>query len=166
MPLFPARRQLPDWLLIFRCFTPTLWIGVWSTVAVVSLCYLALTLLIAIYRPAWEHGRQDTGNVSRGTSREFPVFYAFFFVVVVRIAYLFFSPHPDQPQQDLTGLVGQIVGALLTAPTNGFHRTTTHQKLFVAFGLIWGLTITGAFQVRFRGLLKHTRHFSYCRLHT
>ncbi|EDO64349.2 AGAP000293-PA [Anopheles gambiae str. PEST] len=112
-----AAGMLPDWLLIFRCFTPTLWIGVWSTVAVVSLCYLALTLLIAIYRPAWEHGRQHTGNVS-----------------------------PDQPQQDLTGLVGQIVGALLTAPTNGFHRTTTHQKLFVAFGLIWGLTITGAFQ--------------------
>uniref|UniRef100_A0A182IAL4 Ionotropic glutamate receptor C-terminal domain-containing protein n=1 Tax=Anopheles arabiensis TaxID=7173 RepID=A0A182IAL4_ANOAR len=108
---------LPDWLLIFRCFTPTLWIGVWSTVVVVSLCYLALTQLIAIYRPAWEHGKQDTANVSQ-----------------------------DQPQQDLTGLVGQIVGALLTAPTNGFHRTTTHQKLFVAFGLIWGLTITGAFQ--------------------
>uniref|UniRef100_A0A182XBX1 Ionotropic glutamate receptor C-terminal domain-containing protein n=1 Tax=Anopheles quadriannulatus TaxID=34691 RepID=A0A182XBX1_ANOQN len=112
-----AAGMLPDWLLIFRCFTPTLWIGVWSTVVVVSLCYLALTQLIAIYRPAWEHGKQDTGNVSQ-----------------------------DQPQQDLTGLVGQIVGALLTAPTNGFHRTTTHQKLFVAFGLIWGLTITGAFQ--------------------
>uniref|UniRef100_A0A182YH93 Ionotropic glutamate receptor C-terminal domain-containing protein n=1 Tax=Anopheles stephensi TaxID=30069 RepID=A0A182YH93_ANOST len=54
---------------------------------------------------------------------------------------------PHRPEPDRIGLVGQIVGALLTAPTNGFNRTTAHQKLFVAFGLIWGLTITGAFQV-------------------
>uniref|UniRef100_A0A182N1F5 Ionotropic glutamate receptor C-terminal domain-containing protein n=1 Tax=Anopheles dirus TaxID=7168 RepID=A0A182N1F5_9DIPT len=99
---------IPDWMLIFRCFTPTLWIVVWCTVVLVSLCYVALTRCVAHTAT----GRQET-----------------------------LAPPPD-----VGALVGQIVGALLTAPTDGISRTTGHQKLFVAFGLIWGLTITGAFQ--------------------
>uniref|UniRef100_A0A182RM80 Ionotropic glutamate receptor L-glutamate and glycine-binding domain-containing protein n=1 Tax=Anopheles funestus TaxID=62324 RepID=A0A182RM80_ANOFN len=114
-----AAGMLPNWLLIFRCFTPTLWIIVWSTVVLVSLCYLALSQLIAVCRPTISQ------HVKKGSEHTY---------------------RQDRPQQDRTGLVGQIVGALLTAPTNGFQRTTAHQKLFVAFGLIWGLTITGAFQ--------------------
>uniref|UniRef100_A0A182MLD6 Ionotropic glutamate receptor C-terminal domain-containing protein n=1 Tax=Anopheles culicifacies TaxID=139723 RepID=A0A182MLD6_9DIPT len=109
-------------MLIFRCFTPTLWIVVWSTVVLVSLCYLALAQLIAACRPATTAMRHVKENPHHTYQQQ------------------------ERPQQDRTGLVGQIVGALLNAPTNGLHRTTAHQKLFVAFGLIWGLTITGAFQ--------------------
>uniref|UniRef100_A0A182VV85 Ionotropic glutamate receptor L-glutamate and glycine-binding domain-containing protein n=1 Tax=Anopheles minimus TaxID=112268 RepID=A0A182VV85_9DIPT len=126
-----AAGMLPDWLLIFRCFTPTLWIIVWSTVVLVSLCYLALAQAIAVCRPAIP----VTGHVRKGPDH----------------TYLPGSSSTNQPGKARvrrTGLVGQIVGALLNAPTNGLQRTTAHQKLFVAFGLIWGLTITGAFQVK------------------
>uniref|UniRef100_A0A182P0W2 Ionotropic glutamate receptor L-glutamate and glycine-binding domain-containing protein n=1 Tax=Anopheles epiroticus TaxID=199890 RepID=A0A182P0W2_9DIPT len=130
-----AAGMLPDWLLIFRCFTPTLWIIVSGTVVMVSLCYLALAQCIAIYRLPVQQDSVKQGNDQR-VPRTFLLFHPF----------TSSSAIPAQPQQDLTGLVGQIVGALLTAPTNGLNRTTAHQKLFVAFGLIWGLTITGAFQ--------------------
>uniref|UniRef100_A0A182QUF9 Ionotropic glutamate receptor C-terminal domain-containing protein n=1 Tax=Anopheles farauti TaxID=69004 RepID=A0A182QUF9_9DIPT len=103
-----ATGMLPDWMLIFRCFTPTLWIVVSCTVVLVSLCYVGLT---------------HCSSSAAGPRSE------------------------RKPARTDTGaLVGQIVGALLTAPTAGINRTTAHQKLFVAFGLIWGLTITGAFQ--------------------
>ncbi|KFB52177.1 AGAP000293-PA-like protein [Anopheles sinensis] len=104
---------LPDWLLIFRCFTPTLWIVVWSTVALVSLCYVLLSHLIAA---CWRTKRPGPAAGNR------------------------------EAEATSLGLAGQIVGALLSAPTSGINRTTTHQKLFIAFGLIWGLTMTGAFQ--------------------
>ncbi|XP_053661435.1 uncharacterized protein LOC128710403 [Anopheles marshallii] len=121
-----AAGMLPEWLLIFRCFTPSLWIIVWSTVVLVSLCYLALAQYIAVS----SNTNQPHGSSVCALKKYYPV-----------------RLFPERPQElDRTGMVGQIVGALLTAPTNGFHRTTAHQKLFVAFGLIWGLTITGAFQ--------------------
>uniref|UniRef100_A0A182JLL2 Ionotropic glutamate receptor C-terminal domain-containing protein n=1 Tax=Anopheles atroparvus TaxID=41427 RepID=A0A182JLL2_ANOAO len=121
-----AAGMLPDWLLIFRCFTPTLWIMVWSTVALVSLCYVLLSQFIAARRrdngAKGGTGQATRSSGSRGTEA------------------------PDPVHVETVGLVGQIVGALLSAPTNGINRTSAHQKLFIAFGLIWGMTMTGAFQ--------------------
>ncbi|XP_058063424.1 uncharacterized protein LOC131213406 [Anopheles bellator] len=97
-----AAGMLPNWLLIFRCFSPTLWISACGTVVIVTVCYIALSGLVA--RP---------------------------------------SADPDRLP---AVLMGQIVSAMLNAPVARLEATTGHQKMYIACGLIWGLTLTGAFQ--------------------
>ncbi|XP_058176238.1 uncharacterized protein LOC131291067 [Anopheles ziemanni] len=124
-----AAGMLPDWLLIFRCFTPTLWIVVWSTVALVSLCYVLMSHMIAVcWRTKPRHGPPAAGSREAEAQSLNPF------------------PTATALAGGTVGMLGQIVAALLSAPTSGINRTTTHQKLFIAFGLIWGLTMTGAFQ--------------------
>ncbi|XP_050099218.1 uncharacterized protein LOC126579713 [Anopheles aquasalis] len=91
-----AAGMLPDWLLIFRCFTPPLWLAIVGTVAVAAACYAAIT------RVTGGHGG--------------------------------------------TRAPGVMVSAMVNAPVERLGGTTGRQKVLIGLALLWGLTLSGAFQ--------------------
>ncbi|XP_049535831.1 uncharacterized protein LOC125951181 [Anopheles darlingi] len=99
-----AAGMLPDWLLIFRCFTPVLWLANVASVAVATLCYAAITRLTVVPRP---------------------------------------GPGSRWPR---TRSAGIMVSAMMNAPIERLDGTTGRQKLLIGLALLWGLTLSGAFQ--------------------